>query len=264
MVIEHERNILFVNSVKLYPCLYDCTNPHYNKLSVKENAWKEISKKMGDPVLLCKQRWKNLRTVFIRHLKQQSINGSAENYRRKYYLEDAMHFVIPFLINKNNSDKKEKSILPQSEEDCLNNDGNYDEDIVKDEEFERYIVPERNLHNSSEIKKETEDTRINSRWHCSDTQKEVDSGKHFVTHVETRKKNLHQESADQKFLLSLLPDLKEMNPQQKRRFKRESLELISRILEDPVPENESFASDALSSHPNISAAETQSQTSSDA
>lgn len=40
------------------------------------------------------------------------------------------------------------------------------------------------------------------------------------------------ECADQKFLLSLLPDIQQMNPIQKRQFKRKVLDVIGCILED--------------------------------
>lgn len=48
------------------------------------------------------------------------------------------------------------------------------------------------------------------------------------------KKQKPNDSADEKFLLSLLPDVQQMSQTQKRRFKREVLAVIDSILEEPT------------------------------
>lgn len=45
----------------------------------------------------CKERWKNIRTVFLRHLRTHTPSGSAGGIKKKYYLEDALQFLIPFI-----------------------------------------------------------------------------------------------------------------------------------------------------------------------
>ncbi|KAK9687123.1 Transposase IS4 [Popillia japonica] len=49
------------------------------------------------PVQTCKERWKNIRTVFLRHLRKKPPSGSAGGIKKKYYLADALHFLIPFV-----------------------------------------------------------------------------------------------------------------------------------------------------------------------
>lgn len=50
------------------------------------------------------------------------------------------------------------------------------------------------------------------------TKRKIDADKCFVEYLEAKKKNMTHESADQKFLLSLLPDMEEMTAVQKRQF----------------------------------------------
>lgn len=42
----------------------------------------------------CKEKWKNLRTTFVRSMK---IPPSGSKAKKPYYLNDAMQFTIPFL-----------------------------------------------------------------------------------------------------------------------------------------------------------------------
>ncbi|KAG5868395.1 hypothetical protein JTB14_006828 [Gonioctena quinquepunctata] len=43
----------------------------------------------------CKERWKNLRAVFVRHMKSAPSGSGAE--KKQYYLTDVMQFVLPFV-----------------------------------------------------------------------------------------------------------------------------------------------------------------------
>lgn len=43
----------------------------------------------------CKERWKNLRSVFVRNLKVPP-SGSGSKKKRPYYLMEAMQFALPF------------------------------------------------------------------------------------------------------------------------------------------------------------------------
>ncbi|KAI4472188.1 hypothetical protein MML48_1g09562 [Holotrichia oblita] len=62
--------------------------------------------------------------------------------------------------------------------------------------------------------------------------KQTNAEKSLAEYFEAKKAHLDKpsESADEKFLLSLLPDINLMNAHQKRRLKREILELIDKIL----------------------------------
>lgn len=45
----------------------------------------------------CKERWKNLRACFTRHLKHQVLEmKTGIKYKRPYYLAESMNFILPF------------------------------------------------------------------------------------------------------------------------------------------------------------------------
>jgi len=49
-------------------------------------------------VAVCKEKWRNLRTVFLRHLRKKTPSGSqADHFSKKYYLNDALQFLMPFI-----------------------------------------------------------------------------------------------------------------------------------------------------------------------
>lgn len=80
-------------------------------------------------VQTCKERWKNIRTVFLRHLRQKVTSGSSGGLKKKYYLEDAMKFIIPFV----KSGKKQQGNISISSE--LEKDTNM-EDIEEESNVE--------------------------------------------------------------------------------------------------------------------------------
>jgi len=43
----------------------------------------------------CKEKWRNLRTVFMRKIKPPPSGAGAK--KKAYYLENAMHFCLPFI-----------------------------------------------------------------------------------------------------------------------------------------------------------------------
>lgn len=42
--MEEKENIIFVQIVEKYPCLYDYTNPEYSKRQVIEKTWNLVAK----------------------------------------------------------------------------------------------------------------------------------------------------------------------------------------------------------------------------
>lgn len=49
-----------------------------------------------------KEKWKNLRAVFVRHIKP-APSGSSSKKKKPYYLTDAMQFTIPYVKALNNT-----------------------------------------------------------------------------------------------------------------------------------------------------------------
>lgn len=72
-------------------------------------------------VQTCKERWKNLRTVFFRNLRQKIPSGSSGGIKKKNYLEHAMQFLMTFI--KSGKQQQGNLLIPLE----LENNSNIDE-----------------------------------------------------------------------------------------------------------------------------------------
>ncbi|KAK8406972.1 hypothetical protein O3P69_007491 [Scylla paramamosain] len=89
------RNIRFIQEVKKHPCIYNFTLQDYTKKHATEGAWQTVAAEMNDTVRNCKDKWKNLRTVFVRRMKPDP--SGRRKTTKPYYLMDAMQFLLPFV-----------------------------------------------------------------------------------------------------------------------------------------------------------------------
>lgn len=62
----------------------------------------------------------------------------------------------------------------------------------------------------------------------------LDSDRTFVEFCKSRKNRIENGDPNKMFLLSLLPEVSQMNPQQTRRFKRQVMNLIDDIVDGPL------------------------------
>ncbi|BES98260.1 BESS motif [Nesidiocoris tenuis] len=92
---DQEFNVKLVGEVKKHEVLYNYTLPGYSRKDVTEKAWQLVAAKMNTSAADCKEKWRNLRTVFLRKLKPPKSGSGAT--RKAYYLENAMQFCLPFL-----------------------------------------------------------------------------------------------------------------------------------------------------------------------
>ncbi|KAF5308938.1 hypothetical protein FQR65_LT00020 [Abscondita terminalis] len=44
----------------------------------------------------CKEKWKNLRSAYARHLRQKNPSGAASVKKKQYYLAEYLDFLLPF------------------------------------------------------------------------------------------------------------------------------------------------------------------------
>ncbi|MPC47580.1 hypothetical protein E2C01_041329 [Portunus trituberculatus] len=89
------KNIRFIKEVEKQPCLYDYTLEQYTNRACVEAAWRAVAAEFSSTIPACKEKWRNLRTVFVRRLKHNPPNGSRAN--KPYYLMHALEFLLPFL-----------------------------------------------------------------------------------------------------------------------------------------------------------------------
>ncbi|XP_063629194.1 uncharacterized protein LOC134800639 [Cydia splendana] len=256
---EQTLNIKFVQEVEKYPCLYNYTLGDYSRKDATEKAWSEVGKIFNLTHSQCKEKWKNLRAVFVRHTKP-APSGSSSKYKKPYYLADAMQFTIPYIKALNNT---MSGNLPQAAVREVT--GQKD----NDEANESQSILQQNISLPQNVSSPTEDmaspmssplpesslisNQPLSPMSCPLSRATVpstDTGSNrrkrkplstaddaIKEYFKARKAKLEKKSEDiedpkRMFLLSLLPDMKAMSESQTRTFKRRVLALVDEILEE--------------------------------
>ncbi|KAM7347136.1 uncharacterized protein ACRADG_006797 [Cochliomyia hominivorax] len=87
-------NVKFVQLVESKPCLWNSTLPEYSKKDEIQKAWQDVANETKDTVRNCRERWRTIRSSFLRSLKLSRT--STGRGKRKYYLSKYLQFLIPF------------------------------------------------------------------------------------------------------------------------------------------------------------------------
>ncbi|KAL1490357.1 hypothetical protein ABEB36_013068 [Hypothenemus hampei] len=262
---DFEFNTQLIAMIEAESCLYDHTSVEYANRNVQELAWKKISQEIKESVSDCKERWKNLRGAYTRYLKYASTPiDSATRKKKPYYLAEHMTFLLPFTKSrqlKRNIDvswlkKAETSEGHDSSSDQENDDTG---DFLKCEADVGTIspIPSTSTHKSlkensepsetsrtipsSQYQEEPTPTRAVKKYRTTSnsTASLEDVNRCALEYFQNKNESLRKipsmrpilEDPDVSFLMSLLPDLKEMNDKQKRRFKIEILNAARNILD---------------------------------
>ncbi|CAH1997703.1 unnamed protein product [Acanthoscelides obtectus] len=162
----------------------------------------------------CKEKWKNLRAVFVRHMKPSANDPGVK--KRKYYLTDFMQFVAPYV-------KSYSSSIPEPPEvDMTESQDTTDIAVEEDNEESNIYRPTGTQHHPTTANNTTTNTRKLKRKKTSD---EVDSA--IVKYLERH--NQSTENTRKMFLLSLMDEVTSMTDEQWKLFKRRTLNLIDEI-----------------------------------
>lgn len=196
----------------------------------------------------CKERWRNLRACLTRHLKnskQQTANGNT-NYK-PYYLADHMKFVLPYtkcrsqrdtvLVTEDSTNSNMQKIeiddyddekISEPETPCTASvQGNPGGNVSKKESIGRFIfVPPLNSTPNVGVKRSTalieQESEIGTGNPSTDKKMKVSPDVFVIKEMD---------DADLNFFKSLLPDIRQMTPSQKRKFKMGIFELINKIMD---------------------------------
>uniref|UniRef100_A0A6P7F2E5 Uncharacterized protein LOC114324150 n=1 Tax=Diabrotica virgifera virgifera TaxID=50390 RepID=A0A6P7F2E5_DIAVI len=95
-------NINFVRVIESRPCIWNYNLQEYSKRNITEKAWTEIANEVNDTVTNCRERWRNIRTAFLRSLKAPP-SGSGKNSKKKYYLSQCLEFLLPYTKSKHHT-----------------------------------------------------------------------------------------------------------------------------------------------------------------
>jgi hypothetical protein len=191
-------------------------------------------------VTACKQRWKHIRTVFVRHLHDKTPSGSSATKKRPYYLHDAMKFMIPHITK--NRHQESNLAASQTEEDTAFS-GENKEDIQMNEASNKN-VPENITPSKSStmIQASCQRNQDDCRQRLFGKRRRltaldlVDTS--FMNYMKQQRQSKTPDP-DAEFLHSLLPDMKSMTAKQKRTFKIGALNLMDELLEDTESDQQS-------------------------
>ncbi|XP_028139814.2 uncharacterized protein LOC114334010 [Diabrotica virgifera virgifera] len=111
-------------------CLYNYKLVEYSRKDITDKAWAEVAENTNSTVTECKERWRNIRSSFLRSLRPLP-NGSKP--KKSYYLNDYLQFLLPYIRPLNGAisgnvppSDTQKSIT--SEDSQIANDEVFDEE----------------------------------------------------------------------------------------------------------------------------------------
>ncbi|XP_037938602.1 uncharacterized protein LOC119671856 [Teleopsis dalmanni] len=200
---DEALNLSLINLVRKYECLYNPDHNNYMKKSKIDAAWNIISNKLNKPTGWCRAKWKNIRTVYSRHIREEVLGGV--NKKRKYYLSEAMDFIVPYT-----------KFSRQTE--------NYISDIVKNETIEYLNSDEIPFSDSSNYFQETNFSI--QKLHEQAVSEDIDNCQN----------NRNDDNGFQSFFMGILPDISPLNAKRKRFLKMKILELINELNEEQESE----------------------------
>ena len=161
----------------------------------------------------CRERWRNIRTSYVRSLKQ-TRSGPGVKSKKPYYLAAHLAFLQPYLKGGETS-----SILG------LKN--------ITGEEFNTEEAPECPITD----KTEECSAELNEKTVCKNEPKrkrnpndEVEEA--FLGRMKQKNTAKKNEDSEHHFLLSLRDDMKRLTPRRLREFKLRTMTLLYRFLDE--------------------------------
>ncbi|XP_044755433.1 uncharacterized protein LOC123314311 [Coccinella septempunctata] len=234
-------NKLFVKEVEKRRCLYDYTFQDYSNKDLQDRSWQEIADVVGSTVHECKSRWKNLRAGLTRYLSRP-LTLSGARYVKKYYLFDDLQFILPFIRARHRTAMNDGADLDQSDGNphVAENDEEVSQDV--DMDIKPHILLDDLESNSDDY------THFFEQNLRQKKRKPVHNNHHMeeVPRVKVPRKTVQNDDVldllkncvsespresnpDLDFFRSILPDIADFTPVQKRLFKRKVLQVIDEI-----------------------------------
>lgn len=197
----------------------------------------------------CKEKWKNIRTVFRRHHFAKPVSEADGAPIKEYYLSDALQYLVPTLRGNPKPYSSSLPIITQIKEEQDKNSEQMGENdnilsSVPDEEdndtTELPEVPKFTLNSSvgstTSSALEFRKNRLGKRKANSSLDNDMINYCKSKVKPGDNRTNTDVEDpeaqADEHFLLSLKEDMKEMNARQKRTFKKKIFDLIDDVLDN--------------------------------
>ncbi|CAG9858741.1 unnamed protein product [Phyllotreta striolata] len=262
---DQQLNLKLVKEIEKHEELYNYTLPAYSRRDVVEEAWQEVAFKMNMSATKCKHRWRNIRTVLMRKMKHPS-NGSGAR-KKAYYLETAMQFCLPFIKSVSSSSGYLPPVkLPPTDDNkgdeitelYWSGSDSMTDDISRPAQSAQESPTGPSPCNSPDLSQpgpsgseQQEKSSLRTRDSKKKLTKRISAAaladesvvdyfrakktKMQQTVGETMRHKIDRQEGLKMFLLSILPELEELNESQIKYFKRRVLALIDEI--SPPPQN---------------------------
>lgn len=208
----------------------------------------------------CKEKWRNLRTVFMRKMKP-SPSGSGGK-KKAYYLENAMQFCLPFIKTVAPPSSGNLQPVPQTQQltgDVEDSETQVEDSVTQVEDSATQLQEASTQQPSptsplllTELSIKTSDrprpTSSSSKRNLGQTVQKQNKNSASVAdlsvaeyfkakkaklesnaEVETGSHTIDRQQGLKMFLLSLIPELEELNDSQIKLFKRRVLRVIDDI-----------------------------------
>lgn len=226
-----------VKSIEQYPCLYNFNLPEYSNKVAVEKAWKIVAKETGMSVVICKDKWRNIRTVFSRDVKRRRF-GKVK--KKPYYLQESLEYLVPF-VKASHTTAKDSQF--QEEKKALT-EMNIKEDSEASNDESISVLPTSSETRSNQLRVSTSsslstssalpsqsDSLFGKRNMNSENYKSNSSKNESYMDFDYNLNGLvPTENSRKMFLLSLLYDVESMTDLQYRKFRIEVLSLVDNIL----------------------------------
>uniref|UniRef100_A0A0K8SJS8 Transcription factor Adf-1 n=1 Tax=Lygus hesperus TaxID=30085 RepID=A0A0K8SJS8_LYGHE len=254
---DPDFNIDLVQEIEKFPSLYDPTHVDYTKRNVQDRVWRELAEKMGEPVDAIKSRWKNLRSRHFK-VKNHSIHSTGAVKRKSYYLAEYLQFldkvgelrpfeeavydvhdVLKVEVDeamdqdpRRAVDRPEVAMYRENSQVSQNTapeSETSEDDVVlvrQDKNAKRKRIQE--LNNGS-----THSSDLHARAHALSINAQAQSSSAQAQNVNALRAESNVVSLvdpDLAFMYSLVPDVRNMKDEVKRKFKIKLLQLIDETL----------------------------------
>ncbi|KAL1374055.1 hypothetical protein pipiens_018293 [Culex pipiens pipiens] len=231
---DPDFDFMFVTLVQSFPSLWDTSTAEYWDADQQESAWQELAADIGDgyTVAQCKSTWTTMRDAFTKY-RHELVEGTNPE---KYPLADSMEFLVPFMkVENGDAEVKTEPSVVGNGESSDPGAGHMGRVAIaaaaalqSGSTIVTNVVDESCTHNVTVTVADRplsamQDPTSSSSYADEDYTMEDDSNS--CSHMAVNAKD-----GDALFLLSLLPDMKQMNDQQKSKFKAKLLTLSGNIL----------------------------------
>ncbi|XP_067640742.1 uncharacterized protein [Eurosta solidaginis] len=226
-----DETVKFVQLVKTYPYLYNSLLPEYSQKEVTDRAWSEIAQQMTWLANDCKEKWRSIRNAYARSLRPYS-NGTSTKSKKPYYLREAMDFMLPYMNPTNPITHSESTVnitLADSNEQYFGENV----ELLENAEDQNATVPLGTLKRHNDTPIITEVKMLKTIFNETNEPNQT-----VIQGFQENKDKKTPADTSKMFLLSLLPDLKNLSDKRVREFKILTMLLLEELITEQEKEIE--------------------------